>query len=404
MGARAARSLVFGVLGFSLLAGMAPAAPFSNGDFETPALSSPGAGQLLDNSSFAAPWVATSNQTDYRQVHLYRQTYYGSVASQGSQAVLFNSDGAATVTLSQTFDTILGQTYAVSFDLAREVGATATYPLLTLTATGNPAATYMGYWEANQAPFAPQGYKFTATGASTTLTFSQSTGPGSSPTVDNVVITPATPAALINGSFESPAIPTAGRSGNTYHQVHLGPNGYIPGWVTTSSNFSQGLWYTTNFLMDTGFNDSGLYKASDGNQYIMFNGDGQSTTTLAQTFATVTGADYLVTFDLARQPGAGTPATINLQATGGPLGLFTATQPVTVGYLLQNYNFTATGPLTTLTFTQSSGPDSVSPVVDNVTVTQLTMLQAIPEPASVTLLLLGIGGIWARRARKPDRR
>jgi hypothetical protein len=121
----------------------------------------------------------------------------------------------------------------------------------------------------------------------------------------------------------------------------------------------------------------------------MLNGDGIATTTLSQTFATVPGAEYLVTFALAHQGGAtNNPATILLQATGNPAVIYPADS---VSFVLKTYSFFAVAPVTTLSFTQSTGPMDYSPELDNVRV------EFLPEPASLTLLALGLGALSRRR-------
>ncbi len=93
---------------------------------------------------------------------------------------------------------------------------------------------------------------------------------------------------------------------------------------------------------------------------------------LAQTFDTVTSALYRLTFALGREPGGASPEpTLNLAATGNAAGAF-----VTAGaaFSSRSYDFVAAGPLTTLTFSQSS-PPGASPIVDT-----LVLQQAVAQP------------------------
>jgi len=358
-----------------LCAGAATAIPFQNGSFETPVLGGSSAYGLGNSSSYLPGWASTTtdNSRGYTQNYLYSSGYAALPVSQGNQAILFNGDGYVTTTLSQTFDTNPGIIYGVIFDLARQPGSTGTPPTIVVQTTGGPALTYT----ASSTSFVPQGYYFTAPGSSATLTFSQSSGPDLSPMVDNVALQPAVFGAFRNGGFENPVIPTGSQYG-------LGNSTFLDGWVSTTSNTNPGTPWYQNYLYNPGFD-----KVAGGNQAVMLNGDGIATTTLSQTFATVPGAEYLVTFALAHQGGAtNNPATILLQATGNPAVIYPADS---VSFVLKTYSFFAVAPVTTLSFTQSTGPMDYSPELDNVRV------EFLPEPASLTLLALGLGALSRRR-------
>ena len=374
------RLLVAGLMVLLAWPGAAQAVPFQNGGFETPAIADATA-YGLGNSNYAAPWVSTTsdNSRGYTQNYLFADNYAGFHPSEGRQAILLNSDGYVTVTLSQTFDTVPGTIYAAAFDLGREPGSVTTPPTVVVQAAGGTALTY----SATTAAFIRQTYAFVATGNISTLTFTQSSGPGLSPILDNVAVQPAAFGPFQNGGFEDPIFPSG-------IQYGLGTSAYLTGWVSTTNNTSPGNWWLQNYLYNPGFD-----KVAEGNQAVMLNGDGQATTTLSQTFATVGGTEYLVTFDLGHQGAdTGNPATIVVEATGNSPVTYAADS---VSFVVRSYSFTAAGPVTTLTFSQSTGPADYSPELDNVIVQSLA---PIPEPATLTLLALGACGLLARRRRR----
>lgn len=174
---------------------------------------------------------------------------------------------------------------------------------------------------------------------------------------------------LTNGDFEAPLAPNS----PGYTTFYAGES--FPGWSVTSgnvdvvaasfapSNPSSGQW-----LDLVGFNDG----------------------TITQTFATTSGATYLLTFLYGNNPG-GSPRSANVS-----VGNFAGTITSNTGL---NYNsfsqlFTATGSSTTLTFASFGGSGNAGIALDNVAVT------AVPEPASWAMMILGfglVGGAMRRR-------
>jgi choice-of-anchor C domain-containing protein len=172
------------------------AASFSNGSFELGP--EPGEFLTLSTGSTAIPgWLVLGNSIDY----------IGSTwqASDGSRSIDLSGQGVGRI--EQTFDTILGTTYQVLFDLAGNPAGTPVEKLLRVAATGGTAQDYsfdttgktltaMG-WQTTA-------YSFTATSPSTTLLFTSLTNTAFGPALDNVRVstdgvTPVPTPALLPG-------------------------------------------------------------------------------------------------------------------------------------------------------------------------------------------------------------
>lgn len=165
-------------------AGSALAAPVnSNGSFETGV--APGVFTTLVgvNNTNITDWTVDSGSVDYIG------SYW--MASDGTRSL--DMTGFSSGTVSQTFPTVIGHTYEVSFDMA---GNPAGFPLekhLDVSVGGAPESfTFdvtgktlvdMG-WETNT-------YEFTATSTSTTLSFASQDAGFFGAALDNVVVTDA---------------------------------------------------------------------------------------------------------------------------------------------------------------------------------------------------------------------
>lgn len=142
---------------------------------------------------------------------------------------------------------------------------------------------------------------------------------------------------------------------------------------------------------------NGYWQASDGNKSIDMNGD--TAATLTQSISTVAGQVYLLTFDLAANPGGPTTKTMQVSA-GNTSNTFsfnsTGTSPNNMGWSLQTMQFTATGSSTLLSFhSTTNGACCWGPALDNVSVV------AVPEPETYGMFLAGLGlmGAIARRRK-----
>ncbi|MGR3937863.1 choice-of-anchor C family protein [Streptomyces sp. BRA346] len=162
----------------------------------------------------------------------------------------------------------------------------------------------------------------------------------------------AAPAAshFDGGSFETPRV-----AANTF--VNIGTGGSIGPWKVTGGNVD---------LIGDGF-----WQAAEGDQSVDLNGDNAGT--VAQTFTTVPGKRYTVTYSLAGNPGVGGPAlkTGKVLVDGQNFQNFsfdtTGKTTANMGYVTHEVSFVATGATTTLAFA-STMSGAWGPVIDDVTV------------------------------------
>ena len=173
--------------------------PFSPGSFVT---FGPGNGLITG-------WTIGGENVDY--IGSYWE------ASDGARSVDLNGGGPGS--LSQTFDTVAGRAYTVTFDLAGNPDIGAELKLLTVTAANDSADYSFDTTGASRADmnWSNRTFAFTATGASTTLTFSSAMPGAYGPALDNVAIAavpePATWAMMIGGiGFAGGALRTRRRS------------------------------------------------------------------------------------------------------------------------------------------------------------------------------------------------
>lgn len=170
---------------------------------------------------------------------------------------------------------------------------------------------------------------------------------------------------LTNGSFESPAL------GST--ENYFGAFSFT-GWsgASTGGAGNAGLVVGTDF---------GL-APYDGNQAFAFNGNNPAAGSyIEQTFNTVSGQSYAVTFSVGRN-GSEPSQALELQgqvfnASGSLLTSTNATPPAGNSYSAYSFTFTADTVTSRLRFTDVSGSNPGADVfLDGVVVS------AIPEPST----------------------
>ena len=299
-------------------------------------------------------------------------------AADGQNFVAFNwGQTSPNGTLAQSFPTVSGQAYTLTFDLGVRAynwneqrlqvtvqGATVRWSqTLSLFGIGSGATRWV-----------PQSYSFTADSTTTTLLFKDvsSLTDNLDLLLDNARVNAQAPNGLINGSFES---------------------GYT-GWTTTGN---QGISSSTS--------------AADGQNFVAFNwGQTSPNGTLAQSFPTVSGQAYTLTFDLGVRAYNWNEQRLQVTVQGATvrwsqtLSLFGIGSGAT-RWVPESYSFTADSTTTTLLFKDvSSLTDNLDLLLDNVRVNAqansgmalLTISQGgrratglMAEEPTLTLRLLG---------------
>lgn len=158
------------------------------------------------------------------------------------------------------------------------------------------------------------------------------------------------------------------------HAASIGANGSFemgtdPGIFTSLAavdSTSIGDWTVTSGNVDY---IGSYWVASDGDRSLDMTGSDGTAGSVSQTFATVAGHTYKVSFDLAGNPvGAPVVKTLEVDAGGMPQSYIFDTTGKTLadmGWAEQTFEFTATGTSTTLTFA-SMDTGFYGPALDNV--------------------------------------
>lgn len=201
---------------------------------------------------------------------------------------------------------------------------------------------------------------------------------------------------ISNGSFEDTSKTFVGDA----NHVDSLPSGSvaIPGWTTTNgvptawiengNPYGISASNGTFFLDLTGYRDFGTYGG------------------VAQSFATVPGTDYIVTFDLGyggNSAAFGGPVSVRASAAGSSATFTSASgTPNPAVWDKETFGFTATAPMTQLTLTGISTAGGFYIGLDNVDV-EVGSVGTVPEPGTFALLLTGIGFLGGVARRRVSR-
>lgn len=192
-------------------------------------------------------------------------------------------------------------------------------------------------------------------------------------------------------------------NGQTGYDLYM----YTATAATNSANsqFDSGYNNGSEMLWPTGYSTSATTTAV-GTNFVVLDGDTSLGSNISQSISGLkVGAQYALSFQWAGgQLQSRTGATTeSVQVTLGSQSLTTSTvnnptQSFT-GWMLQNFVFTATATVETLSFLAQGAPVGYPPMVALGAVS----LVATPEPASLGLLgvgLVGAGFVVRRRIRK----
>jgi hypothetical protein len=183
---------------------------------------------------------------------------------------------------------------------------------------------------------------------------------------------------LVNGSFELPTV-------NAYTELASNSNA-ITGWKTVLSGVE---W----------FNATPYGGAADGQMVVdlanyIYTGGG-----IEQTFATVAGKTYDLTFSLSTMQWSGRDGTARIDVTvaGNTTGYDVTNHTGGLIWTNETLSFVATGANTTLSFTNNQNPDYHFAIVDGVS----AVAAPVPEPETYGMLLAGLGlmGFIVRRKK-----
>ena len=192
---------------------------------------------------------------------------------------------------------------------------------------------------------------------------------------------PAYGAAFTNGSFETGTDP-----GASFINLAAGATD-VTGWVVRSSNIDYiGAYWT----------------AADGSRSLDLSGGAAGG--IEQTFDTLPGHTYRVTFYLAGNPSCGSVVkNLDVGASGNPTLQYTFDTTgysiPSLGWQLETYTFVAAGTSTTLFF-QSQENSECGPTLDGVEVTDMYMVPALSagSAAALALALAALG--WVAIVRR----
>ncbi len=189
----------------------------------------------------------------------------------------------------------------------------------------------------------------------------------------------ASPVAAVNlisnGSFETGPVPGS-------FQTYGTGSTQISGWTVTAGSID----YIGTY-----------WNAADGIRSLDLSGN--SAGTIAQSFATVAGQSYTVSFAMSGNPDRAGNKSVRVSVAGVSNDFTHVGVARPLVWTSQSFGFTAVSSLSTLSFASLTA-GSWGVALDDVQVTQIVPL-AVPEPQSWLMLLAGFGatGMLLRRRR-----
>ena len=196
-----------------------------------------------------------------------------------------------------------------------------------------------------------------------------------------LAVTSVTAAPFQNGSFETSSIP------GPYQDLRAGDTS-MPGWAVTGLDASVGVERAM-----TGFTGPS-YAAFDGDFYLDIAGVDNPGGGIEQSFDTIAGERYRVSFAAGNAVGFGRDGSgvLDVAVTGAStpvnLSFADATGSSLLTWFPHEFEFTAAGSSATLRFSNSQHPHEHFAALDAVS------LNLVPDAGSTGLLLfLGLSGL-----------
>ena len=170
------------------LAGSAMAAAFTNGGFESGTYTGGSWNTLNTGSTAITGWTVSSGTVDWVDSSYWE-------TAEGSKSIDLDGNSAGALT-SDSFSTVSGGTYFVSFALSGNPDADLGLKTVRVSASGSSSASAdysfntstMGNTHADMM-YQTEGYTFVATGTGAALTFASQTAGAWGPVIDNVTVT-----------------------------------------------------------------------------------------------------------------------------------------------------------------------------------------------------------------------
>ena len=154
---------------FGLASGVVFGAAFQNGGFESPILTA-----SPDFATLPTGWTKVDPTGQGLFMQLYSTFSLPTVGGQGNQAYGFGGNGAQSGSLSQTFDTVSGGQYRVSFQYVIQQGFE--FEDLRVAALNGASVLATNDIRFNNTAWATSTLNFTAASSATTLRFSDILG------------------------------------------------------------------------------------------------------------------------------------------------------------------------------------------------------------------------------------